>query len=143
MTTIARTFSDDHARCDLSFAALEEAVAGGDWEKAAPLLDTFGTQLERHLRAEEDAVFPALEAHIGDGGPLAVMRMEHEEMRDLAGRLEPALDACDPGTFLGVADTLLVLMQQHNVKEEQIVYALAQELLGEPQQQDAIARLRP
>lgn len=143
MTAIAKAFTDDHVRCDHSFAALEEAVASGRWEAAAPLLDAFGAQLGRHLDAEEDAVFPALEAHIGDGGPLAVMRMEHDEMRELAGRLGPALDARDPEDFLGVADTLLVLMQQHNIKEEQIVYALAEDLLGEPQRQDAVARLRP
>jgi len=44
---------------------------------AAAVLDN---ALATHSDIEETIFFPALESHIGDAGPLAVMRAEHEEL---------------------------------------------------------------
>jgi len=46
-----------------------------------------------------------------------------------------ALAAKDVDTFLGAAETLLILMQQHNAKEEQIVYPLSDQLLASRQEE--------
>jgi hemerythrin-like domain-containing protein len=59
-----------------------------------------------------------------------MMRIEHAEMRELVAQLHAALDAGDAAEFLGLADTLNVLVQQHNLKEEQVLYALLDEALG-------------
>jgi hemerythrin-like domain-containing protein len=139
---IARTFTRDHERCDAEFAALEGAVAGSDWDQAARHLTSFGSHLRRHMEAEEQALFPGLEARIGSGiGPVAVMRMEHDQMRDLLTGLESAVTARDTAEVLGITDTFLVLMQQHNIKEEQVLYVMADDLLGDAERNDAIARL--
>ena len=48
----------------------------------------------------------------------------------------------DMEQFLGDTETLMVLMQQHNAKEEQILYPLSdQVLMG--QREDVIERMRP
>jgi hemerythrin-like domain-containing protein len=58
------------------------------------------------------------------------MRAEHAEMRELFERLAAAAAARDADEFLGLAETLNLLVQQHNMKEEQVLYALMDESLG-------------
>jgi hemerythrin-like domain-containing protein len=87
--------------------------------------------MERHFAVEEETLFPAFETHTGmSAGPTEVMRMEHAEMRELFERLAAAATARDADEFLGLAETLNLMMQQHNMKEEQVLYALMDESLG-------------
>jgi len=131
MSRISETMSRDHAACDERFSAAEAAAAAGDLSRAREALAAFGAVLERHLGVEEEGLFPAFERHTGmTAGPTEMMRIEHAEMRELVGQLRAALDAGDGGEFLGIADTLNVLMQQHNLKEEQVLYALLDEAVG-------------
>lgn len=120
-----------HKHCDEIFASAEDACANGDWaagEKAfALLLD----QLETHFASEEEVLFPAFEAATGmTSGPTEVMRGEHRQMRDLLAQMQGALAARDGDGFGGAAETLLILMQQHNMKEENILYPMCDQALG-------------
>ena len=63
------------------------------------------------------------------------MRMEHSQMRGLLQSMAEMLERKDQNGFLGDAETLLILMQQHNMKEEQIVYPMAERLLADGQDQ--------
>ncbi|HTO46613.1 MAG TPA: hemerythrin domain-containing protein [Burkholderiales bacterium] len=131
MSRVAETMSRDHAACDERFTAAEAAVAEGDLARAGSALAAFTAALERHLGVEESELFPAFEQRTGmTDGPTAMMRLEHAEMRELVRQLGAALDAADAAEFLGLTDTLNVLMQQHNLKEEQVLYALLDEALG-------------
>jgi hemerythrin-like domain-containing protein len=131
MSRITETMSRDHAACDERFSAAEAAVAEGDFARAASALAAFTAALERHFAVEEGELFPAFERRTGmTDGPTEMMRVEHAEMRELLAQLSTALDAADAAEFLGLADTLNVLMQQHNLKEEQVMYALLDEALG-------------
>jgi hemerythrin-like domain-containing protein len=131
MSRIAERMSRDHAACDERFAAAEAAAAAGELPRASEALAAFAAALERHLGVEESELFPAFERRTGmTEGPTEMMRIEHAEMRELVGGLRAALDAGDAAEFLGLADTLNVLMQQHNLKEEQVLYALLDEALG-------------
>ena len=131
MSRISETMSRDHAACDERFSAAEAAAAAGDLPAAADALAAFSAALERHFGVEEGELFPAFERHTGmTEGPTEMMRIEHAEMRELLAQLRAALEAGDGAEFLGVADTLNVLMQQHNLKEEQVLYALLDEALG-------------
>ncbi len=63
------------------------------------------------------------------GGPTQVMRMEHQQMRALVQDLDTALNNQDKDRYLGLSETLMVMMQQHNMKEEMMLYPmLAQNL---------------
>jgi hemerythrin-like domain-containing protein len=66
--------------------------------------------------------------------------MEHDQMRELFDQMNAALAAHDGNTFAGLAETLLILMQQHNVKEEQILYPMSDRALGDGAQ--LIARMQ-
>ncbi|MFO1361776.1 MAG: hemerythrin domain-containing protein [Burkholderiales bacterium] len=131
MPSINATMSGDHRACDARFATAEGAAASGDWTQAAAEFAAFRDAMERHLKLEEEALFPAFEKHTGSAaGPTEAMRMEHAEMRDLFERLAAAAEARDGDEFLGLAETLNLLMQQHNMKEEQVLYVLMDESLG-------------
>ena len=63
-------------------------------------------------------------------GPTQVMRMEHQQMRNLLARMSEAVSNGAPEKILEVSETLMILMQQHNVKEEGILYPMADQHLA-------------
>jgi hemerythrin-like domain-containing protein len=129
MDEITRFFSHDHRHCDELFVDLERALAQGDWTSIGPRAATFLAETEHHLGMEEGELFPLLEGSAADG-PVRVMRAEHEQMRHLFAELRAALGRRDRQACLDVTETLLLLMQQHNAKEENILYPLADQTLG-------------
>ena len=132
MDQIAELMASDHRACDAEFADIEQAVKRGDWAAAGRCLTLFRDALERHLGAEETVLFPAFEAATGmTMGPTRVMRMEHQQMRGLLDDLAGAVTAADAGSVHGQVETLLILMQQHNLKEENILYPMCDQHLAE------------
>ena len=89
-------------------------------------------QLNRsRSQAEEQELFPRFEAATGmTQGPTQVMRDEHADMRATLAQLHAALDSRDLDEFAGEAETLLIMMQQHNMKEENILYPMCDLRLG-------------
>ena len=133
MTSILDFMTQGHRHCDDSYAAAEEKVAAGRWDEAGPSWTIFVNALETHLNREEGVLFPAFEAKTGNSqGPTAMMRMEHEQMRSLVSEMDEAIVARDADTFLGLAETLMILTQQHNMKEEQILYPMIDQVVGDP-----------
>lgn len=126
---IADLLAGHHKHCDEMFVAAEDAVAKKDWAAASRSLAHLISALEAHFTAEEETLFPAFERASGVcSGPTAVMREEHRQMRELLQVLQQALDRQDGEAFAGVAETLLILMQQHNMKEENILYPMCDRL---------------
>ncbi len=129
--TIAETFARHHQLCDEAYAAAEAAAANKQWEVAGPGFARFRGLLERHFATEEGQLFPAFELKTGaPGGPTSVMRLEHTQMRQLLAEMGEAVAGRDVNAFVGAGETLLVLMQQHNLKEEHILYPMCDEALA-------------
>ncbi len=125
MNALTTPLQQHHKHCDELFADAELAVAKSDWERARFLATGFRTELETHFRTEEEVLFPAFEAVTGMvGGPTQMMRREHAQMRDLMDQMAGALGAGSGDAFAGAAETLLIFMQQHNMKEENILYPM-------------------
>ena len=130
MKTITEYLSADHQHCDNLFADAETAAAKSDLAAAKAGFAAFHQDMQHHLGLEESILFPAFEQATGNAmGPTRVMRMEHEQMRELFAQMQAALDAGDVQTYAGLSETLLVLMQQHNFKEEQMLYPMADRAL--------------
>ena len=130
MSTTAPLFQH-HKHCDEIFASAEDACANGEWAAGEKAFALLLSQLETHFTSEEEVLFPAFEAATGmTSGPTEVMRGEHRQMRDLLAQMRGALAARDGDTFGGAAETLLILMQQHNMKEENILYPMCDNALG-------------
>lgn len=117
-----------HRECDDYFSDAESAVAKNNWSLANEKFKQFTNELTIHLDAEESILFPQFEQATGmTTGPTQVMRMEHEQMRSLLNDLSNALSSQSKDSFLGLSETLMVLMQQHNMKEEMMLYPMAQQ----------------
>ncbi|MBU0622401.1 MAG: hemerythrin domain-containing protein [Gammaproteobacteria bacterium] len=130
MPSIAAFMTDKHKACDTEFARAEDYALSADWDKAGPAFETFHHDMAQHFRMEEDQLFPTLLAAGGPGGPVQIMLMEHEQMNDLLGQMKTALDGHDAQRYGGLSETLLIVMQQHNLKEEQILYPIADRILA-------------
>ena len=124
-------FSDDHRECDALWASVEAAVTAADKAKTASAWPAFSQRLLAHLKMEEDVLFPAFEAATGmRGGPTLVMRGEHTQMRGVLAEMERRVASGDLAGLLYQGDTLLMLIQQHNAKEEGMLYPMAQQALA-------------
>lgn len=131
METITTLLSHQHHNCDQLFAQAEASVAKMQWEHATTDFERFLAAMEHHFSLEEQILFPQVEDHMGHtGGPTAVMRMEHQQMRQIFTEMAECITNHDSEPYLGLAETLLMLMQQHNAKEEQILYPLSDDLLS-------------
>jgi len=127
---IKQFMAQDHRDCDQLFAKAENAASKEDWETASQAFNEFIQAMERHLGIEEQTLFPAFEEATGIvTGPTEMMRMEHEQMRTLFSEMKAAMEHRDSDNYLGEAETLLILMQQHNMKEEQILYNIMDQRL--------------
>ncbi|MFZ6766772.1 hemerythrin domain-containing protein [Undibacterium sp. Di26W] len=114
-----------HTECDEQLNRCEAALHKGDVAVAARNFRLFSQQLESHFALEEDKLFPALEKATGMlQGPTVVMRAEHAEIRNLRDEANAAMAAGQADQALAVLDTLNVLIQQHNIKEENILYPM-------------------
>ncbi len=130
MTTILNFLGGDHRSCDDLFASAEAAVGQKNWGGAHTLFEQFHAAMAHHLAMEENVLFPAFEARTGmTEGPTQVMRMEHEQMRDLMQDMAHAVAKTDYEGYLGLSDTLNMLMQQHNLKEENMLYPMSDQVL--------------
>jgi len=129
--TIATFMAEGHASCDELFTIAENLASAEDWSGVQTAFDAFVAEIETHFKREEDLLFPKLESRMGSGGgPTQVMRMEHEQMRGLIAGMKELVTAQDKDEVLGEAETLLILMQQHNMKEEQILYPMIDQMLA-------------
>lgn len=134
--------SSDHKRCDLFYLEAEKAAFDGDWVNARQIYQKFCQSMEQHFTMEEKVLFPEFEqAHGSEMGPTQVMKYEHEQMRSLMDSTQKALDTEDKSEFLAEAETLLMFMQQHNAKEEMMLYPMADQILA-PQGEQVISRMQ-
>jgi hemerythrin-like domain-containing protein len=131
MTTLHDYLAAEHRACDAHYLQAEAHITDRDWEAASDAFGRFACALEQHLHCEEALLFPAVERLMGSGaGPTAVMRMEHGHIRLLVQRMADAIDAHDANACFDHADSLRILMHQHNLKEENVLYPTALHLLG-------------
>ena len=132
--TINQFMTQDHRSCDTQFAELENIVDSGNFEGAKQMFDEFQNHMLTHFKMEEEVMFEEFN-NCGSGGcnPTGVMIMEHDQMRNLMSQMQQAIEIKHKEQFLGLSENLLFVMQQHNMKEEQIMYNMADEALNSEQ----------
>ncbi|MGE5649121.1 hemerythrin domain-containing protein [Noviherbaspirillum sp. UKPF54] len=131
MGTICDYLVHDHQRCDELFAHVETNVALKEWRRAEENFRLFSGALDRHIWMEEGILFPTFEKTIrGSGMPLGMLRVEHQRIRAIVNRICDALCRSDPVDFMLHTETFALLMQQHSVKEEDMLYPLLDRILG-------------
>ena len=141
--SVTAYLSSDHERLD---ALLQEAgirVADGRWPDAAESQALFERSMERHIRLEEEIVFPLFEARSGIvDGPTAVMRDEHRCMRRALAMMRAGIEAEDPAGFAEALSFLNSVRPDHDAKEERILYPMTDRLLAPRDRATVAARLQ-
>lgn len=84
--------------------------------------------VKSHAAIEENGLFVELEDKMGGMGPLEVMRAEHREIDRL---LDAAQASATAAACAGHLRDLLALLRQHFIKEERLLFVLAQQHLDE------------
>ena len=121
----------EHRHCDDLFAEVESAVNRKDFAGAKSLFAEFQREMLAHFDLEEQRLFPAFEARTGmTMGPTQVMRMEHAQIRSLLEEMGDAIFRGEEENFFSLSETLLIMTQQHNMKEENVLYPMCEMHLG-------------
>lgn len=130
--SITQIMSQHHGECDEIFFNLESSFEAKDWDSIQKAVPHFVLEMKKHFSIEEDILFPAYEqAGVITGGPINVMRMEHVQMRHLFQHLLDAMEKREQRDLTGTWETIQIMMQQHNMKEEGLVYPMIDQTLGE------------
>jgi hemerythrin-like domain-containing protein len=129
---ISQFMTTSHRDCDAAYAQAEVAAGDGNLAQAREAYARFEAAMTRHLAMEESVLFPEFEQRTGmTSGPTAVMRMEHGQIRALMAQMQQALAGGSLDDFLGAGDTLMILVQQHNMKEEHMLYPMSDRALAD------------
>lgn len=129
--TLQHLLSRDHRECDELLSATLGHAQAGRWAEAGRSFSDFCDRVEAHFGAEESILFVRFEQATGmTHGPTAVMRSEHEAVREALDRVNDAILGRDANAVFGEGDALFILLQQHNLKEENILYPAAERAAG-------------
>ena len=140
--SIANYLTNDHRECDDLFAKAERSAANGDFVKTKEEFLTFADETLLHFKKEEEEFFPLFEEITGSSdGPTMVMKYEHDQVRGLMGKMAEAVENEDKDAYLSLAESMMILLQQHNMKEEQMLYAMADRVLESAKSQELIAKM--
>lgn len=120
------------------------AVPFETWEKAVDFIRAFADRCH-HLK-EEKILFPALEERgiPREGGPIGMMLFEHEVgrgyVKDMVESLEFAKEDPQAATpaLIENAAAYLRLLRQHILKEDEVLFAMADDSLSPKEQQELL-----
>ncbi len=140
---ISQFMTQEHRDCDTEFAEAEQAAASGDWGKTEEKFIIFSNDILRHFKREEEELFPAFDAQTGSSeGPTQVMRYEHEQVKGLIGKLAGAVESQDKDAYLSLCESMMILLQQHNMKEEQMLYAMCDRVLPQELKASTLEKMK-
>ena len=140
---ISQYMTPEHRECDSLFAQAEALVADGDWEQAEKAYLQFANTTLLHFKKEEETIFPAFEKQTGSTeGPTRVMVFEHEQVKGLIGKMAEAIENQDRDAYLSLAESMMILLQQHNMKEEQMLYAMTDRVISKEQREEILATIK-
>jgi len=122
---------DDHRACDHLYTEAENALADKKIEEAKKLFSEFYRATNHHFDMEERELFITFEKRIGMmGGPTQMMRYEHQQLRALLESMLGSLNDDKFDNFFGQGESMMIMLQQHNMKEEQMLYPMIDRTLG-------------
>lgn len=140
---ISQYMREEHRHCDESFAEAEKAVIEKDFAKAKEQFIIFTDDTIKHFQKEEESLFPTFEKVTGNTeGPTRVMRFEHEQVRGLMGKMAQAIESQDSDAYPSLAESMMILLQQHNMKEEQMLYAMCDRMIPQDLKEQTLATMK-
>lgn len=136
---IAGFFAADHRGMGALLIGIQFASLGERRRR----FKEFDRHLERHIRWEEDVLFPAAcEKHPAlKSGPVAVMLAEHREIRTSKAAAFLALRWGDMPAVAAAERRMLQVLSHHNAKEEQFLYPFCDRALSREEVDAILGRL--
>lgn len=141
-----------------AFMDAEHARIRGMWEEtvAALYAEQFNTlhvragdfiaALKRHIHAEEQILFPAIEAKAGTNEPTNAMRLEHRQIEDVLKGIQKLLTVQELWTGIQAVEGEPyepgALLRSHESKEHDVLYPFADKVLGSEEARGLIAKMR-
>ncbi|WP_236035198.1 hemerythrin domain-containing protein [Alkalihalobacterium elongatum] len=138
------------------FFELTQVIEGND--KAATIetlqqlykqVTSFVTELEPHSEREEGIVFEMVAKYIGrENGPIVVMEYEHnqakENLKQFMAKVEQMGETATPNEIRSIANhaaTAYFILSEHFMKEENVLFPLAEQLLSSQEKQELTKKL--
>jgi len=102
--------------------------------------------VNRHISTEEQILFPAIERKSKNHEPTDAMRLEHRQMEHMLERLKPLLTVAELWTGIKAVEGQEIepgaLIRSHENKEHDVLYPLADRLLGAEDARGLVTRMR-
>ncbi len=138
-TSIYKIMESHHKHCDSTYIHAENVIGEGNNDLGKELMRSFVWNMKLHFAREETILFPAFEEKTGmTSGPTQVMRVEHEQIRGVLKEVSDCLNEGNLQRIFDLSEAMLILIAQHNSKEENILYPTTDQYLG--LEADGIAR---
>ena len=106
---------------------------GGKLDDVERFLALFDNKVSHIIKLEESTIFPYLEKHIEEDGPLYVMRYTHDIIRTEFEKLRNALLNKDISSLHKSAKRLADVLRFHITKEDEIVLREFEKTVGSDQ----------
>jgi len=136
-TTVSEFLESDHRRLDRILGQAIDSVTSKAWDQAWSAFAVFHEGIEKHIKWEEQFLFPAFEdGNGGLAGPTEVMRAEHADILRSAGNILSRIRA--KRDCLEELDFLTRLLSAHNLKEAQVLYPATERILEGLGQRDQL-----
>jgi iron-sulfur cluster repair protein YtfE (RIC family) len=125
---ITDAFLGEHGAFYAQFDYLEKAVPVAETLAQIQSLAALVTAaLATHARLEDELLFSALDPHMGQMGPLTVMRMEHDEIENSLAQVQEVQGLAEAQRLVL---NVIQVARGHFAKEEQILFPAADQMLG-------------
>ena len=131
--------ADDHDRLDDLFSQYRTDRTQPSAHEA---FYHFKEGIEVHIDWEEDILFPLFEERTGmlNRGPTFVMRKEHKQIKGILKKIDTQINAKQFDTQL-LEEELLLVLTNHNDKEESILYPGIDAVVDEEETQKVLKKL--
>lgn len=150
----------EHRQIEERLEELSEALrAVADRGPSGELLDRveesaryIDREMVLHHRKEEEALFPVLAPHLEEATDLDARIADHEDLRIMNGKFRDALEECrrtgdEDGRFAarmlkGYGLYIVHLVLEHLLKEDEILFLIAERYLTAEQEAEIFRRFR-
>ncbi len=142
--TVTEFLQSDHSRLDALYDSFTAQIKEGEWESASIGFAEFNHGLRRHIRGEEEVLFPLFEEKTGmtEAGPTHVMKTEHVNIKETLEKIERAIGSKESDMALQSANRLRLTLGDHNMKEENILYPESDSFITEAERASVVKKIQ-